>query len=315
MGVCAVCTNRPSGPSAPPVKQINPTEYRQLFEQTQFPYVFDPHWHTKAGLRRQLITTSIRTDWTIFGGWNISTISAFNRDKNQNNLDLTFQDTSFANPYFGNPAFPTAPTTPKWMLVGQGRTYNWFEELRVSTPDDWRLRATAGASYFYNDVPRSSGLPGITAFGVTANGSVGENHTSTPAVFGGLYFDILENLTLSAEGRYQWDNISNHTLFNTQGQAINAPYFNATFKSFSPRVTLDWNFAPNSTAYVLFSRAYRPGGFNSALATAPAATQAQAAALGVTNTFDQERLDNYEAGVKTRFWETKASVRATVYRT
>ena len=294
--------------------KIGPTEYAQLFENN-FPVPFDRHWHTKAGLRRQLIHVSLRTDWTFLDDWTLSTISAYHRDKNQNNLDLTFRDTTkIPNFYYGMPNFPTAPQTPKWLLIGQTKLYDWSEELRLTTPQDWRLRGTFGGSYFYTENPASSLLPGITAFGITANGTRTESFVRTPAVFGGLYFDIMENLTLSAEGRYQWDTIASHALTNTSGVFINAQYFKETFTSFSPRAILDWQFRPNSTAYVLFSRAYRPGGFNAALATAPQSTRDQAAALGATSTFDQERLDNYEAGVKSRFWENRASVRLTVYR-
>lgn len=72
----------------------------------------------------------------------------------------------------------------------------------------------------------------------------------------------------------------------------------STFKSFSPRVSLDWSFAPGSMAYALYSRGYKPGGFNSIVSTLSPAQIAFLITQGGNGnpTFDQERLDNYEVG-------------------
>ena len=61
-----------------------------------------------------------------------------------------------------------------------------------------------------------------------------------------------------------------------------------TFKSFSPRVSLDYKFAPDSMAYVLWSRGYRPGGINRQAAAGP---------------YAPDYLTNFELGFKTSWFD------------
>jgi iron complex outermembrane recepter protein len=91
---------------------------------------------------------------------------------------------------------------------------------------------------------------------------------------------------------------------------------NAKFDSFSPRVSIDWKYAPDSLLYALFSRGYRPGGFNAALVTSsPAAIAAlQAVVPSAGLTFEEEQLDNYEVGIKSTWLEGRAHTTLTVYK-
>jgi iron complex outermembrane receptor protein len=89
----------------------------------------------------------------------------------------------------------------------------------------------------------------------------------------------------------------------------------ATFKSFSPRVTLDYNYAENSTAYALFSRGFRPGGFNSLLVNESADTIAaiNAAVSGAGVTYAEEKIDNYEVGLKSSWLDGRARTTIALY--
>ena len=82
----------------------------------------------------------------------------------------------------------------------------------------------------------------------------------------------------------------------------------ATFTSFSPRVTLDYNFQQGGTIYALWSRGYRPGGFNNSLVGQPAAVLAGLGNLNVGLAFKQEKLDNYEAGIKGTWLDNRLQV-------
>jgi iron complex outermembrane receptor protein len=86
-----------------------------------------------------------------------------------------------------------------------------------------------------------------------------------------------------------------------------------TFKSFSPRISVDYKFAPDSTVYALWSRGYRPGGFNTVLFTSPASVVAQFAQFGALPSYAQEKLDNFEGGIKGMFLENRARVTLAVY--
>src|SRR5262249_16349607 len=139
---------------------------------------------------------------------------------------------------------------------------DWAQELRITSPQNARLRGTLGVNYLGSSNPPS------TTIGIAINQSIRgnqslKNRSRTPAIFGGVYYDFTDKLTVSAEARYQWDNVWQQQWTPTGSTTFaNPPGPQATisekFKSFSPRVTIDYKYAPNSTAYILFSRGYRP---------------------------------------------------------
>ena len=90
---------------------------------------------------------------------------------------------------------------------------------------------------------------------------------------------------------------------------------NASFTSFSPRVSLDYQITDDTLLYALFSRGYRPGGFNSGLVTSSAATieALKAAVPSAGLSFEEEQLDNYEIGVKSTFMDGRARAVLTYY--
>jgi iron complex outermembrane recepter protein len=134
------------------------------------------------------------------------------------------------------------------------------------------------------------------------------NLSKTPAVFGAVYFDFAEKFTLTAEARYQWDNINQASLF-----PIPVPLQTHTYTSFSPRVSLDYKFSDNSMAYALFSRGYRPGGFNTALIGNNPLVVAQLNAVGVQVAYAQETLNNWEAGIKATWLDNRLQTVVDVY--
>lgn len=248
------------------------------------------------GLKRKAYQFSNRIDYD-FGdsGYALSAISAYHEEK-----IVTFNDLGFR----ANPTFQFSTT------VGY-KDYDYSQEIRLVSPTDKRLRYLVGGNYV--KVKQSSsgiigqfGAPGapFTVFSFGPR-QVGFTQAKTPAVFGGLYFDIAPELTITAEGRYQWDKISvkaatSDTAFVTAQK---------TFKSFSPRISLDYKLSPTSTVYALFSRGYKPGGFNAtSILSQPQFVLDQLAATGAGPVYDQEKLDNFEAGIKGSFLDGRIRV-------
>ena len=194
---------------------------------------------------------------------------------------------------------------------------DWSVEARLTSSQTQRFRFVGGASYVHVDSITSwvtgDSITGLRlAPSATANALIG-----TPAVFGGAYYDILPKVTLSAEGRYQWDGVSSvpYVIVGTPFSFRAGTPLKNTFKSFSPRITLDYKPSDNTTVFALFSRGYRPGSFNSSFLTLPASQVAQVKAVINADLFvRQERLDNYEIGLKTRFWDNRAQVGVSAYR-
>lgn len=184
-------------------------------------------------------------------------------------------------------------------------------EVRLSSPQDRRLRGTVGGSYFGVSGP-------ITAnFGVQNNGRLilGGNGglklgVRTPAVYGGLYFDATDKLTLGAEGRYQWDGVTQQQQFVAFGTPA-GPEFKDTFKSFSPRFTADSKLNPTTMFYATVSRGYRPGGFNPNLSGLAQSVIDQLS--GSNLSYKEEQLDNYEIGHKKTWLNNRLRTTLAVY--
>ncbi len=187
--------------------------------------------------------------------------------------------------------------------------------IACNIPQDERFRFTLGFNYLDAHSPGGT-VYGNLIFGPFFTATITQRDVETPAVFGAAYYDITPELTLGVEARYQWDKISETPLVPTTGIPIaNPTTLSNTFKSFSPRVTLDYNYAEDSTVYALFSRGFRPGGFNSTLQTANQATldalQAVVPDAGVT--FDEEKVDNYEIGLKSSWLDGRARTTIALY--
>lgn len=247
------------------------------------------------GLKRRAYQFSNRIDYEFGDGYTVSAVSAHHKEK-----IVTFNDLGFR----ANPNFQFSTT------VGY-KDRDYSQELRLVSPVNQRLRFIAGGNYV--DVKQStSGIIGQfgavgAPFSVLSFGPrrVGYTQAKTPAIFGGIYFDVLPPLTLTVEGRYQWDKIS------TKAATSDTTFVSAekTFKSFSPRVSLDYKLTPTSTIYALFSRGYKPGGFNATtILSQPQFVLDQLAKTGAAGTYDQEKLDNYEAGIKGSFLDNKLRV-------
>ncbi len=111
------------------------------------------------------------------------------------------------------------------------------------------------------------------------------------AVFGAVNWHITPTLNLGIEGRYAEETITQAAFDFDEGTARPAPVnARAKFTAFTPRVTLDWQFAPDNLLYAIYAEGQKPGGFNGVLAIQ----------AGVP-TFDEEENTAYEIGLKNTF--------------
>ena len=324
----------------PSLSQLDPTTFggtavvdplirSELVENVRgTPTPFDTRWHDEFGLKRSVHHGHLRADFGTDSGWEFSALAAYSHNKydrivSQNNLATTNLVNPFApatpaaraalcalvqpGPNFSNACF--APANPqlltKQMLVSEVK----FIEGRISSPQDNRIRATVGASYYNQNSPIQANF-GIQNSGrlISAGNAGLVSSVNTPAVFGGVYFDVTDALTVAAEARYQWDTISSQQFFPAVGPALKD-----TFKSFSPRVTVNYEISPDSMVYANFARGYRPGGFNPNLTTLTAAQLAQIAGSGSGISFQQEKLDNFEIGHKGTWFDNRLRTTLALY--
>ncbi|WP_157223767.1 TonB-dependent receptor [Caulobacter sp. AP07] len=292
-----------------------------------YPVPFNLTWLDHFGLKRVVNHVLIKGEFTPDSGWLLASQVSYNNTKTEQFRALLGRDLSnVPNPmYLSDPAARAAacaaPSTsaanaacfrpPTLQLAASAASIvnDFSGEVRVSSPQDRRLRATLGASYYRVWGPPTAGF-GIQNSGRLANASGGGIKTtiSTPAVFAGVYFDVTDRLTLNAEARYQWDGIARQQTFPTLTNRLHD-----VFESFSPRVTADFKVAPDSLLYATFSQGYQPGGFNAALVGLPQSVLDQLASTNINIPFQQEKLTNFEIGHKGTWFDSRLRTRIAAY--
>lgn len=170
-------------------------------------------------------------------------------------------------------------------------------EIRFASPQDKRFRAEIGGFMFDDTREGTAYGRKQTEFGYD---TISETRvTRNLAAFGSLAFDITDRLTVGGELRVANDKIGTRPgasyrlgdLFPgaTSPDRIIAgagSIRNATFNSILPRVTVDYQANDDTLVYAVYSEGNSPGGFNGL--SAP------------RTTFDEEKLKNYELGIKAR---------------
>ena len=163
---------------------------------------------------------------------------------------------------------------------------NMSHEIRLASDSDQQLRWVVGANYIENDNIASC-IAGVF-FAPTSFTCRPVLEVSTTGVFGGVYYDITEQLTLSGELRYQNDEID-----------VPSGGLSTDFNDVGGRITLEYELRDGLMAFVNYSRGFRPGGFNSIYTTLTPAEQAELAANSGTGLdVDPETLDQFEIGIK-----------------
>lgn len=281
--------------------------------------IFDPSFNTSGGLNREAFQGDVRIDYEFGGGYTLSSLTAAHRDKTMTLIDLNYRSArDVPNSFNAIPNF--APNTVSWaqfLLISQVQLKDWSQELRLTSPQDQALRWTVGVNWFDGHTPGGT-VYGMSPIGPLFAAAITEQNVETPAAFGGLYWDVTDKLTVSAEGRYQKDKLSQIPKVATTGAVVTgaaATPLNASFSSFAPRVSVDYQLNDDTLLYALFSRGYRPGGFNSGLVTSSAATieALRAAVPNAGLTFEEEQLDNFEIGLKSTFLDGRARAVLTYF--
>ena len=108
------------------------------------------------------------------------------------------------------------------------------------------------------------------------------------AVFGLLSYNINDAWRITGEARYADEEISQRAIVQDLGKPVESDVSaKASFDSFNPRVTLDWQVTDANMLYLLYAEGNKPGGFNG--------TVAIEAGIPI---FDEETVDSIEFGSK-----------------
>ncbi len=183
------------------------------------------------------------------------------------------------------------------------------QEFRLVSPDHERLRWLLGG--YYSDQERDRSL--ATFLNVTGfiNGdwstpnamfvpqapAVLNEQYETLAFFGQVSYDFTVDWELTVAGR--WDDIERTN--NTNNPAANGT---AAFDEFQPKLQLTWSATDDLRLSAIYSEGFRPGGFN---------TLANDPAVQFGPTFDSEKLQNYELGLKYATADNRYVVNAALF--
>lgn len=250
------------------------------------------------------------------------------------NYDLGFANLSSATAWdklrqsIGGDQFPySANTTVNPGLSFFDGTQTQFvdveaisQEIRLTSYDDFVFRWMVGGYYLNTDrfISSSTGddlglglLPVFRAplLGNAANPTNGftadDNDNTAWALFFNAAYDVTEQLEIAVAGRYDEDRRKQtislqNGFFDAAGNVL-APQGTPgavnrrTFSRFQPKVTARYLATDDFSIYASWGRGFRSGQFNQ---NGVAAAAAGAGLVGVTDVYDQEDTETFEAGLK-----------------
>ena len=168
-------------------------------------------------------------------------------------------------------------------------------EVRLTSPQDQRFRYMLGG-YYWDFTQRNKNLFQFNlGFFVLDIPTDSKEAVQNLSVFGGLYYDITDDLTLTFEARYQNDDVSSENF----GTGI---AFQNDFNAFLPRVNLEYRVSDDVLVYGVASKGNNPGLFNTGTTTPED--------LRVVN---EETIWNYELGLKSTWMDGRLLVNAAAF--
>ena len=266
----------------------------------------------KAGLDGEATRYSLKADYHLANGWQLTSITGVNRQQSYSALDQSYN----ALPALVVPAGPTNIVVPGALQTfGFGRSKDWSQGLRLSSDQDQPVAGLVGLYYF-----RAEGLPGYS-------GDLGAaikvptkpgNLTVNKAVYGQLRWHINDKWTTSIEGRYAVDELSLEGKSSAVVSGI--PYSRsytaqASFDSFTPRWTMSYQARENLNLFALVAKGNKPGGFNTFVYDARLTDQTSIdlIAQGLGRISEEEAI-NYELGLKSHWLDNSLRINANLYQ-
>ncbi len=212
------------------------------------------------------------------------------------------------------------------IINNYGKEWNnvkvFTQEFKASSPASSSsfVKWTAGAYLFHQDNP----VKQATHFGADA-AFVDENAIPFSAVlntsdgsstgiafYGQAMFTVLENLTITAGLRYDYEKKKQQVLGEYLIDGVDEPVFEtrpdtsatASFNAFSPKLSVAHQISENHTFYITGSRGFRAGGLT------PLAPDPSQAPLYV---YKPEYSNNLEVGIKNNFFHNRMRLNVAAF--
>lgn len=260
---------------------------------------------TDLGLQREAYQARLSADYDLGAGYTLTALAA----TSQNRWGFLQTIANYDNRAIPNPFFGRVPDVLPYnysLVLGNTQDRDRTFELRIASPTESTLRFSLGANYAYARTDNLTSAFQNAGYALLTPRTI--NSSDTYGVFGSVAYSFGESVTLTAEGRYQRDELFQQTLLGTN------PSFEDDFKSFTPRFIAEWTFAPERMAYVSFSEGNRPGAFNTIFFAQPPAVQQQIQQqANVSGSVPEDKLEMWEVGVRGNFLDDRLRLLASIY--
>ena len=297
---------------------------------------------------------SIQTDYLMESGHALQ-FTAFNSEEfyirgADGNRDPDSPITFAAPMAMGPPGRPPPPGLPEWELVSMGPAATLgtimsdptdisetYAEIRWVSPAEDRLRYVVGASFYNYDFLTTLYFGGydaiargpeavqryldLTGVDVSIPAQLLGESASNAGIFFNATYDVTDRLSVSAEGRYQNDEVSGTDTISGNSGSI-------TTKAFVPRLSLNYNFSDSTSFYGQYAVGNNPAGVNVGFfnpdiiaslnnanelwATTNGAEGAPYTVESVEN-FKEEQLTNIEFGIKGSAFDDRLQYASAIY--
>ena len=257
-----------------------------------------------TGMRRDMLRLSVLADYALPYNWTASLSVGYNSSLTNTIWDVDRSSTfSFLS---------SEPTVSEDFTV----------DGRLVSDQSKPLRALIGASYFSDLLQYEEGsLYGPAAFGpplTFLNGTsslsgYGNERSKVPAVYASLDYDILSNLTATAEVRYQSD--TNYDQGSAAPVAGEAFLVSETHRTPMPRFIVRYKPVAGTMVYVSYSEGVQPTELQSGYLSLTPVQRAYVSQFGVNSPYSQQpKLENIEAGIKQSLFGNRLEFSIDGYR-
>jgi outer membrane receptor protein involved in Fe transport len=227
------------------------------------------------GIQNKQFNAQAIVDWDVAGsGWVISSMTGYRDLLNRFGTDSDHSDAFY---FFAVGPTPAATVEPAFANTNRKNFKDFSQEVRISTPQDKRIRAMVGG-YYYSQKFNQRDLTFANPFEGEPLGTNLSTYATieNKAVFGLVAFDIMENLTLQGEVRYQEetktiiDRGASAAAIFCAGESGRAAQFGFTgtcaakgrWTGTDPRITLNYTTPGGTLLYAVYAQGRKPGGFN-----------------------------------------------------
>ncbi|KAF1030423.1 MAG: Pesticin receptor [Pseudomonas sp.] len=246
------------------------------------------------------------------GDYTLTSISAYDYIHNQSTGDADY------TPYEVN---GTSTVDNKYTQYSQ--------EIRLASPQQETLRWLAGAHFFHEDLDSQAGrfiVPGPTPNGTGSNQVNGAtdlrdlnftHKTDSYALFGNLTYDFTDAFSLTGGLRWTQEkkdidlNLAQFTRATANGPLIPLPGVGTngsrdeskTWEAWTYDLTPEYRINDNVRVFLRYAHGFRSGGFNTGLSSS----------LAQLTTVNPEKVDAYELGLKSEWFDHRLTANANVF--